>query len=88
MMNNEQVKTEHDAMLRIQELLDGVEWSPDTLDEIATVMRAAGYVIGDIDELGDDDDACEYCAGEGTRIDEHGRMAACDGCDGTGEAND
>jgi hypothetical protein len=27
--------------------MDGEDWSPDTLDEIADVMRRAGYVIND-----------------------------------------
>lgn len=38
-----------DALLKIQELLSGVEWTPATLDEIAEVMEAAGYEIQDID---------------------------------------
>lgn len=40
--------TDHDAMLAIQDLMDAVEWSPDTLDGIADIMRCAGYGIGDI----------------------------------------
>ena len=44
--------TPNDALLRIQELMDGVEWTPDTLDEIARVMRRADYRIRD---LNDDD---------------------------------
>lgn len=39
-----------DALLAIQELLDGVEWTPDTLDEIARIMREAGYRIRDLDD--------------------------------------
>jgi hypothetical protein len=37
--------TSDDAMLEIQELLDGVEWTPDTLDRIAEIMVTAGYPI-------------------------------------------
>jgi hypothetical protein len=39
--------TSDDAMLKIQELLDGVEWTPDTLNEIAAIMIEAGYRIRD-----------------------------------------
>ena len=42
---------DHEALLAIQELMDGVEWSPDTLDEIAAVMRRAGYRIRDTDGI-------------------------------------
>lgn len=38
-----------DALLKIQELLSGVEWTPDTLMEVAHVMEEAGYQIDDID---------------------------------------
>jgi hypothetical protein len=39
--------TDHDAMLAIQQLLDGAEWSADTLGEIATILTEAGYPIRD-----------------------------------------
>jgi hypothetical protein len=42
---------DHDAMLAIQELMDGVEWSPDTLDAIAQIMVAAGYRLRDLNEV-------------------------------------
>lgn len=42
---------DHDAMLAIQELLDGTEWSADTLEAIADVMLKAGYRIRDLDEV-------------------------------------
>ena len=42
--------TDHDAMLAIQELLDGVEWTPDTLEQIAEIMENAGYTIRDSTE--------------------------------------
>lgn len=38
------------ALLAIQELLDGKEWSPDTLAEIADVLRLAGYPVRDVSE--------------------------------------
>ena len=47
---------ESDALLAIQDLLDGVEWTPETLDNIAAVMRSAGYAIAGIraeEESGD-----------------------------------
>lgn len=39
-----------EALLAIQELMDGVEWTPDTLEEIKQVMVAAGYRIRDLDD--------------------------------------
>jgi hypothetical protein len=37
-------------VLEIQRLLDGMEWSPDTLEAIAEVLSANGYEIRTIDE--------------------------------------
>ena len=34
----------------IHALLDGVEWSPSTLDEIATLLRRNGYPVRDTSE--------------------------------------
>jgi len=34
----------------IHKVLDGNEWSSDTLDEIADIVRAAGYTINDCNE--------------------------------------
>lgn len=42
--------TDADAMLQIQELMDGQEWSPETLDDIAAIVRKAGYRIRDLDD--------------------------------------
>ena len=39
---------QQDALLAIQELLDGVEWTPDTLDNIAAILEQAGYRVRDI----------------------------------------
>jgi hypothetical protein len=36
---------DHEAMLVIQQELDGVEWTADTLERIAEIMRLAGYRI-------------------------------------------
>ena len=41
---------DHDMLLTIQEMLDGVEWSADTLAEIADLLTSNGYVIRDIDD--------------------------------------
>lgn len=41
--------TEADALHAIVDLLDGVEWTPDTLDRIAEILRAAGYTIRDLE---------------------------------------
>jgi hypothetical protein len=46
---------DHDALLAIQELMDGTEWSADTLEAIARVMVSAGYRIRDLDEVERDD---------------------------------
>jgi hypothetical protein len=43
--------TDHDAMLAIQELLDGIEWTPSTLDSIAAILRRAGYRILDLNTM-------------------------------------
>lgn len=43
--------TDHEAMLAIQELMAGVEWSADTLDRIAAIMIDAGYRIRDCDDV-------------------------------------
>lgn len=50
--------TDSDALLAIQEAMDGVaSWSSDTLEEIARIMVAAGYRIRDCDD-------CDYEEGE------------------------
>lgn len=41
---------DHEALLAIQEQLDGVEWGSQTLEEIARIMEAAGYRIRDMDD--------------------------------------
>jgi len=41
--------TELEAMLAIQDLMDGIEWNADTLDAIAQIMVEAGYKIHDLD---------------------------------------
>lgn len=41
---------DHDLLLAIQNRLDGVEWSSDTLEEIAGLMVASGYRIRDLDD--------------------------------------
>ena len=42
---------DHDLLLKIQELLDGVEWSPGTFEEIAFLMSESGYEIRDFHGL-------------------------------------
>jgi hypothetical protein len=41
---------DHEIVLKIQELMDGVEWTPETLDEIAELLNNNGYKVKDIDE--------------------------------------
>jgi hypothetical protein len=40
--------TTHEAMLAIQEQLDGVEWSAHTLEEIAAILIEAGFRVRDL----------------------------------------
>lgn len=42
--------TNDEALLAIQEAMDGVEWTPDTLDAIAKIMQEAGYRIRNMDD--------------------------------------
>lgn len=35
------------ALSAIQQLMDGQEWSPDTLDSIAEILNQAGFQVGD-----------------------------------------
>lgn len=41
---------DREALFAIQTLLDGVEWTTNTLDEIARVMVLTGYRIRDLDD--------------------------------------
>lgn len=41
--------SDHDIILRIQELMDGQEWSAETLEEIAELLREAGYRVRDLE---------------------------------------
>lgn len=36
---------DHDAMLEIQQLMDGEVWTADTLDAIAAILQRAGYRV-------------------------------------------
>lgn len=38
---------DHEIILAIQELLDGVEWTPDTLECIAGLLQHNGYPVRD-----------------------------------------
>jgi hypothetical protein len=46
-----------DTLLAIHRLMDGVEWSPSTLDSIAENLRSAGYTIREPGELEGDEEA-------------------------------
>ena len=39
--------TAPDALLAIQEVMSGTEWTPDTLDRVAEILEDAGYEIED-----------------------------------------
>ena len=42
--------TDNEILLAIQQEMDGVEWSPDTLDAIAQLLNANGYAVADLDD--------------------------------------
>jgi hypothetical protein len=42
--------TKAQALDRIHELLDGQEWSPETISEIADVLRRAGLEVHDVED--------------------------------------
>ncbi len=42
--------SDHQALLDIQELMDGINWSPDTLSAIADILESAGYRVRDSEE--------------------------------------
>lgn len=46
-----------DSLLAIHRLMDGVEWSPSTLDLVAEQLRSAGYRIREPGELEGDEEA-------------------------------
>ena len=39
---------DHEAMLAIQQELDGVEWTAETLERVAEILQQAGYRICDL----------------------------------------
>jgi hypothetical protein len=41
---------DHEAMSAIQQELDGVEWTAETLERVADILQQAGYRIRDIDD--------------------------------------
>lgn len=47
----------NDALDAIQQAMRGERWSPDTLEAVAEIMRAAGYAVDDVDT----DDTCTAC---------------------------
>ena len=44
------------TLARIVAELDGSQWGPDTIETVATILRAAGFVIREPDERDDDDE--------------------------------
>jgi hypothetical protein len=53
---------DHEAMLAIQQELDGVEWTADTLERIAEILHQAGYRIRDLDDSDTEGEAIPSCA--------------------------
>lgn len=58
------VETDHDAMLAIQECMDGVAWDSDTAEQIAQIMIDAGYRIRDCNDVDLAREDAESCAEE------------------------
>jgi hypothetical protein len=48
---------DHEAMLAIQQELDGVEWTADTLERIAEILHEAGYRVRDLDDRDTENEA-------------------------------
>ena len=46
--------SDHDTLLSIQEMMNGVEWNVEMLDEIAGLLDTAGYHIGEPGEVEND----------------------------------
>jgi len=42
---------DHEILLAIQELMDGVAWSSDTLDKISVLLVDNGYRVRDLDDV-------------------------------------
>jgi len=42
--------THAEALEAIQAAMSGKEWSPDTLDTIATILQAAGYPLAAMED--------------------------------------
>jgi len=64
-----------DAIARV---LDGTEWSSDTLPVVADILRSAGRTVRDVDEAGELV-YCKYCYKDVTP-DDNGEQARCSEC--------
>ena len=60
--------TDHNILLAIQNLMDGKEWSPETLEQIAEILRINGYEVRDVgsayrwvEKPADDELGCDNC---------------------------
>ena len=51
MSNHSSPHGDKQSLLAIQKLLSGSEWSPDTLEYIATILAEAGYEISELDTM-------------------------------------
>jgi hypothetical protein len=50
MRSGDGIVNDNEILLAIQELMDGVEWSTDTLDGIAKLLNDNGYRVRDLDD--------------------------------------
>ena len=55
------MRNDHDLILEIQERLDGVEWTPGTLNEIAHLLVESGYRVRDLDDRDRDWQSAQTC---------------------------
>lgn len=58
--------TKPDAAQQIADVMSGHEWSADTLNQIADILRAHGYAVLDIADQDDADDGPSLDAGAQT----------------------
>lgn len=43
--------TDHEIVLEIQAMLDGVEWNSDTLSQVADLLIGNGYRVRDLEDV-------------------------------------
>ena len=54
--HTKRILADSEIVLAIQELLDGVEWNPDTMSEIALLLVKNGYRVRDCNDVDHQED--------------------------------